>query len=90
LVSHTKEGHRLKEFENRVIWRIFGPKMEKAVGGWRRLHNEGLNNLYASPSINVVIKLRRNKWAWNVVHIGVMCIQSFGWKSWREETTQKT
>jgi hypothetical protein len=31
---------------------IFGPKREEGVGGWRRLHNEELHNLYAS--LNVV------------------------------------
>jgi hypothetical protein len=27
-------------FEKRVLRRIFGPKREEVVGGWRRLHNE--------------------------------------------------
>jgi hypothetical protein len=27
-------------FENGVLKRIFGPKSEEFVGGWRRLHNE--------------------------------------------------
>jgi hypothetical protein len=38
-------------FENRVLRRIFGYKREKLAGGWRRLHNEELHNLYASPNI---------------------------------------
>jgi hypothetical protein len=29
-------------FENRVLRRIFGPKREEVVGGWRRLYNEDL------------------------------------------------
>jgi hypothetical protein len=29
-------------FLNRVLRRIFGPKMEEVVGGWRRLYNEEL------------------------------------------------
>jgi hypothetical protein len=38
-----REEHRLRVFENRVlVWRIFGPKRAEMVGGWRRLHNEGL------------------------------------------------
>jgi hypothetical protein len=39
----------LRVFENRVM-RIFGCKREEAAGGWRRLHNEELHNLYASPN----------------------------------------
>jgi hypothetical protein len=29
-------------FQNRVLRRMFGPKMGKVTGGWRRLHNEEL------------------------------------------------
>jgi hypothetical protein len=36
--------------ENRALRRIFGPKREEVAGGWRRLHNEELHNLYASSS----------------------------------------
>jgi hypothetical protein len=43
---HTKGGkNRLRVFENRVLRRIFGPKREEVVGGWRRLHSEKLHNL---------------------------------------------
>jgi hypothetical protein len=38
-------------FENRVLRRIFGPEREEVVGGWRRLYNEELRNLYASPKV---------------------------------------
>jgi hypothetical protein len=27
-------------FENRVLRRIYGPKGDEVIGGWRRLHNE--------------------------------------------------
>jgi hypothetical protein len=37
-----------------VLRKIFGPKMESVAGGWRRLHNEELHNLYASPNIRVI------------------------------------
>jgi hypothetical protein len=33
-------------FENRVLGRIFGPKRDEVTGGWRKLHNEELHNLY--------------------------------------------
>jgi hypothetical protein len=39
-----------------VLRRIFGPKREEVAGGWRRLHNEELQNFYASPNIVKVIK----------------------------------
>jgi hypothetical protein len=43
-------------FENRVLRRILGPKREEVAGDWRRLHNEELHNLYASPYNARVIK----------------------------------
>jgi hypothetical protein len=53
-----REEHRLRVSENRVLRRIFGPKREEVAGGWRRVHNEELHNLYASPNIIRVIKSR--------------------------------
>jgi hypothetical protein len=50
-------------FENRVLRRIFGPKRDKVVGGWRKLHNEKLCNLYSLLSIIGMIKSRRMRWA---------------------------
>jgi hypothetical protein len=49
----------LKAFENSVLRRIFGSKSEEVSAGWRRLHNEELYNLYASPDIVWVIKPRK-------------------------------
>jgi hypothetical protein len=38
-----REENRLRVFKNRVLRRIFGPDSEEeVVGGWRRLHVEGL------------------------------------------------
>jgi hypothetical protein len=47
-------------FENRVLRRIFVPKREEVVGGWRRLHDEELHDSYASPNVIRVIKSRRH------------------------------
>jgi hypothetical protein len=58
-----KEEHRLSVFENRV----FGPKRDEVTGGWRKLHNEELHNLYSSPSIIRKIKSMRMRWAGYVV-----------------------
>jgi hypothetical protein len=43
-----REEHRLRVFENRVLRRIFGPKRDEVIEGWRRLHNEKLHKLYSS------------------------------------------
>jgi hypothetical protein len=63
------EEHRLRVFENRVL-RIFGPKRDEAIGGWRKLHNEELHNLYGSPSKIRMIKLGRMRWAGYVARMG--------------------
>jgi hypothetical protein len=42
--------------------RISGPKRDEVTGGWRKLHNEELHNLYSSPSIIRKIKSRRMLW----------------------------
>jgi hypothetical protein len=53
-----REEHRLRVFEKRVLRRIFGPKRDEGTGGWTKLHNEELHNLYSSPSIIRMIKSR--------------------------------
>jgi hypothetical protein len=45
-----REEHKLRVFKNRVL-RRFGPKRDGVTGGWRKLHNEELHNLYSSPSV---------------------------------------
>jgi hypothetical protein len=57
-------------FENRVQRRIFVPKRDGVTGGWRKLHNEELHNLYSSPSVIRIIKSRRMRWAGHVVRMG--------------------
>jgi hypothetical protein len=44
------------------VLRLFGPKRDEETGGWRKLHNEELHNLYSSPSIIRIIKSRRMRW----------------------------
>jgi hypothetical protein len=53
-------------YENRVLRRIFGSKIDEVTGGYRKLHNEDLHNLYSSPSIIRMIKSRRMGWAGHV------------------------
>jgi hypothetical protein len=42
------------------------------VGGWRRLHNEELHNVYASPNIMRVMESRGMKWAGYAASMGMM------------------
>jgi hypothetical protein len=52
--------------QNRLLRRIFEPKRDEMTGGWRKLHNRELYNLYSSPSIIRMIKSRRLKWVGHV------------------------
>jgi hypothetical protein len=42
-----------------VQGRIFGPKRDEIIGGWRTLHNEEIHNLYSSP--NIIRKIKSGK-----------------------------
>jgi hypothetical protein len=57
-------------FENRVLRRIFGPKRDEVMGGWRELHNEELHDLYSSLSIIRIIRSRRMRWTEHVARMG--------------------
>ena len=65
-----REERQLRVFENMVLRRIFGPRRDEVTGEWRRLQNEELNDLYSSPNIVRVIKLRRMRWAGHVARMG--------------------
>jgi hypothetical protein len=57
-------------FEKRALRKIFEPKRDEVTGGWRKLHNEELHNLYSSPNIIRIIKSRRMRWAEHVSRTG--------------------
>jgi hypothetical protein len=57
-------------FENRVLRKIFGPKIDEVTGVWRKMHNEELHDLYSSPSIIRIMKARRMRWAGPVAQMG--------------------
>jgi hypothetical protein len=78
-------------FDNRALRRTLGPKRDEVTGGWRKLQNEELHNLYSSPSILRINKRSRMRWAGHVARMGEEeCIYDFGGKSRRKETTRKT
>jgi hypothetical protein len=86
-----REEHRLREFENRVLRRIFGPKRDEVTGEWRKLHNEKLHDLYSSQSIIRIIKSRRMRWEGHVARMGSRgTLVDYWWESQRDETTKKT
>jgi hypothetical protein len=76
-----REEHTLRVFEKRMLRRIFGPKRDEVAGGWRKLHNEELHNLYSSPSIIRMMKSRRKRWAGHKARVWrrrlhiVLCIE---------------
>jgi hypothetical protein len=59
-------------FENGVLRKVFGSELEEVAGGWRRLHNEELHNLYTSPYVMRVIKLRSMRLTGLVTCMGEM------------------
>jgi hypothetical protein len=71
------------------VWRrIFGPKRDEMVGGWRKFYNE-YRNLYSSQTVIKMIKSRKMIWALHVSCMGErrnVCRILVG----RNETTRKT
>jgi hypothetical protein len=71
-----REEHGLRVFENRVLRKICGLKRDEVTGGWGKLHNEELHNLYSLLSVIRIIKTRRMRWVGHVAQMGIrgMCI----------------
>jgi hypothetical protein len=51
-----RKVHRVKVLKTKALRRIFGPGRDEATGEWRKLHNEELYDLFASPRICPVTK----------------------------------
>jgi hypothetical protein len=69
IAFQVREEYRLRVFENRVLRSIFGQERDEVTGGWGKLYNEKLHNLYSTPSKIIAIKSRRLRWAGNVARM---------------------
>jgi hypothetical protein len=69
-LSHLREEYRV--FQKRVLRKIFRPKREEVAGGWRRMQNQELHNLYTLPNSIRVIESRRIRRVGHVAHMGEM------------------
>jgi hypothetical protein len=49
---------------------LFGPKRDEVTGGWRKLHNEELSDLYSLPNIVRVVKSRSMRQVGHVARMG--------------------
>jgi hypothetical protein len=65
-----REDRKLWVFENRVLRRIFGPRMDEVTEKWSRICKEELCALYFSPNIFPVSKSRRLRLAEHLARIG--------------------
>jgi hypothetical protein len=82
------QEHRLRLFENRALRRIFGPKMLGVTGGWRKLQNEELHNLYSSPNVSGMVKPRTMRRAGIVARMETGMRIGFYWWESQKETDQ--
>jgi hypothetical protein len=79
-----REEHRLKVFERRVLERKFELKRGVVTGGWRKLQDEQLHNLYSLPSIIKIMKSRR-RWTRHVARMGKGRMHiGYWWESQKE------
>jgi hypothetical protein len=66
----SREEHKLKVFENRVLKRTFGPTRAEVTGEQRKQNNEEHRDLYCSPCLIRIIKSRRMRLAGHVTRMG--------------------
>ena len=84
-----REVRRLREFENRIMRRIFGPKKD-ANWKWRRFHKEEIHSLYLSPNIVSGMKSRRLRLAGYVVRMEeVLVLSNFNRYTFRKKAFRK-
>jgi hypothetical protein len=71
-------------FEDRVLRRTFGPRMDEVMIRKRKLNNEELRDLYSSPNIITTIKSRGMSWARHVAQMGRREMYTGYW--WERQT----
>jgi hypothetical protein len=52
-----------------LLRRIFGPKRDEIIRGWRELHNKDSHNVYSPLNVIRTINSRRIRWEGNAVRI---------------------
>jgi len=67
-VLRVFENRVLRVFENKVLREIFGPRRDEVTGEWRGLNNEGLTDLYSSPSM-IRATNQEEKAGWSMLHL---------------------
>jgi hypothetical protein len=93
LCMGVKLGLPLREEQTEDVWEQCAKEniWNEAIKRVEKLRNDHLHNLYFSPNIIRMIKLRRIRRVGHVLGMGNgKCVIKFGWKAWREETTRKT
>jgi len=63
LASHMKGRTMTVGVQGQGAQKIFEPKKEGTRGGWRKLLNEELHDLYIMCRTTKVMKARRMRWA---------------------------
>jgi hypothetical protein len=53
-----------------LLKRIFGPERDGVTGGWGKLHNEELHDLYSSRRKFIIVKSRKMRWAGQGARMG--------------------
>jgi hypothetical protein len=74
-----------RPYLNWMLRKILGLKRDEVTGGWRKLHNEKLHNVYSSPNIIGIIKSRRMRRAGHVARMGRRQMhRGYWWESQKE------
>jgi hypothetical protein len=67
----VREEHTLRVFENKVLRKIFGPKRDEVMGGWRNCKTRSFM-ICTLHKHNIMMKSRRMRWAGHVARMGEM------------------